>query len=158
MKRLVEKLRGWLEIEAPQGGRIDKFNKLMEQLNRRMIAYETDCGDLIQLREKLHTLELGQDALAQKDSELESLIGRTAQDLQSQITALGSVESPLAKVKPPEEEPIQVMPGHQRWSDRKRAYEASKRKPLITQTGQQIADNARLIAAGVRKSDTESSK
>jgi hypothetical protein len=73
--------------------------------------------------------------------------------LQSQISALANSPESIAPVK---DEPSQIMPGHVRFSDRKRNYEASKRKPLITESGKQIAENSRLIASGTRKPSTKS--
>jgi hypothetical protein len=75
------------------------------------------------------------------------------QALQEQITSLQSIDSPLVKAKPPDPEQSTILSGHVRFSDRKRAYEASKRLPLTTETGKQIEENHRLIASGTRKTE-----
>jgi len=102
---------------------------------------------------RIHTeLPLINERLNKINGEMAAAI----QNLQLQITALTSADGPIAHAKPPEPEPVQMTRGMVRFSDRKRAYEASKRKPVETKAGKQIEENARLIASGTRKVDATS--
>jgi hypothetical protein len=124
-------------------------------------------GDLL---EEQRTLTVGQDALAKgieqmnavitsTDLETRQFVSEAIQNLQQQITELGAPDSPLVKSAADHQGGTReatgqpFMPGHVRFSDRKRAYEASKRKPLETSTGKQIEENSRLIASGTRKTE-----
>jgi hypothetical protein len=80
--------------------------------------------------------------------ELERLQQQSAENFQRQIDALSNTTQPATE---PEEEPAQIMPGHVPWSQRKRQYIESKRAPAMTPTGQQIEENSRLIASGVKQ-------
>ena len=93
-------------------------------------------------------------ALDKFRAETEAMIGETEQRLQAQITELGALDGPLAKpTAKPADTKMQMDPGFVRFSDRKRQWEASKRKPLETSTGKQIEENHRLIASGTRKTE-----
>jgi hypothetical protein len=73
----------------------------------------------------------------------------TAASFQRQIDAL-SQNVPTGTPEKKEEEPAQIMPGHMRWSQRKRQYIEQHRAPATTPAGEQIEANNRLIAAGVK--------
>jgi hypothetical protein len=118
--------------------------------------------------DKLRTIEMGQEAVIERfnelnaamahvDEDLRRFVSEQVQSLQQQIDALTAFDGPLAKSdkKSPEPQPSQIMPGHVRFTDRKRRYEWEKRKPLETETGKQIAENERLINSGTRKEDAQ---
>jgi hypothetical protein len=108
------------------------------------------CGERInQLQESFRTLDAGMTALNEKDLALERQIGESIQALQIQLTEFNR-QLPKITIGPDPAE-VEIMGGHRRFSDRKKDYEAKHRKPVLTETAKQIADNQRKIASGERK-------
>lgn len=138
------RLRRWLGV-GESSGRID-------ELARDVAKLRSQVQDVHQIyKDRFTTLDAGMERLNASDDSLEKLIASTAQDLQGQISDITSPDGPIAQAKPLAEEPVQMHAGHVRFSDRKRQYEADHRRPISTEAGKQIAENARIIASGTRK-------
>jgi hypothetical protein len=156
---LRTRLRNWLGVAAYEQDIQNGFADLRTRLQNAERDNEQLAKDLNEsergLYEKLETLEAGQNGLEREGKRLEGLIRETTEGLQAQIVELGSTSGPLvnAPKKFADEPKTLIDPGFVRFSDRKRQYEASKRRPLETATGKQIEENRRLIASGTRKAD-----
>lgn len=138
------RLRRWLGV-GESSERIDELAKDVAKLRSQV-------QDVHQIyKDRFTTLDAGMERLNASDCSLEKLIASTAQDLQGQISEIISPDGPIAQTRPPAEEPVQMHAGHVRFSDRKRQYEAEHRRPISTEAGKQIAENARIIASGTRK-------
>lgn len=157
IEMLRQGLRQWLGIEERivEGERII-WNRITEvwdvhgELRQKLYDETTHLADLIK------TLDAGMEGLNGADANLMKLISELSANLQSQISELknGPVASYGAHESPTE--PVQMHAGHVRFSYRKRQYEAEHRRPISTEAGKQIAENARIIASGTRKTDDKS--
>lgn len=168
LERVRLRLRDWLGVpealsqEAVTKAILDgcevtvlpRLRELHAATDARLIAIESNQAilraHLSASEDARATCEVGQDALSQKQAELQSLIESSIQNLQSQITALSQMDGPLAGKPKQTEGAMQIMPGMTRFSDRKRNWIAEHRKSLTTEAGKQIEENSRLIASGTR--------
>jgi hypothetical protein len=142
MKRLREWLRNWLGIKAESDAHASEYRTLRREMDEYEKRIDKKLGELAELIGSF--AETAQENLAE-----------TAQNLQTQITDLQSPDGPLAKPKPKakDEDQNMVMPGHTRFSQRKREWERKHALPLKTETTKQIEENTRLIASGTRKTE-----
>jgi hypothetical protein len=132
--RLRQWLRNWLGIEA----NYDLFANAIRRNGEEVIGRIEDL----------------KEAVIDRDQQTRQFVSEAIQNLQQQLNDLASVDGPLAKPeKPSDPKPQQATAGHLRFTDRRRAYEFSKRGAKDTPVGQQIAENDRLIASGTRKAD-----
>lgn len=138
------RLRRWLGV-GESSGRID-------ELARDVAKLRSQVQDVHQIyKDRFNTLDAGMEGLNGADANLMKLISELSANLQSQISELKN--GPLAIYGAPESptEPVQMHAGHVRFSDKKRNWEAEHRRPISTEAGKQIAENARIIASGTRK-------
>lgn len=138
MRALIERFRLWLRSWL---GVKDFPDELAQEVKALQKSRDTQVHKTADLFERVNI------CFARTDK-IEDTLCEATQNLQQQITGLhvSTATAPLKKDEGP-----QVMNGHVRWSDRKRLYEAQHRVPVITQTGKQIEDNNRAIAAGAKQ-------
>lgn len=137
--RLQYHLREWLGINVES----ERISKVQRELTSR----------IDKINQLGNEAKLEATALVGEEGNARSIqIAIAVQSLQLQIDELSNKGVPDAKQENTPSNPI--MAGHTRFTDRKRQYEISKRKPLETETGKQIAENTRLIASGTRKTDS----
>lgn len=138
LRRLIERFRLWLRSWL---GVKDFPAELAQEVKDLQKSRDTQVQKTADLQKRVN------DCFARADK-LENTLCEATQNLQQQITDLhvSTATSPTKKDEGP-----QVMNGHVRFSDRKKMYEAKHRVPVITQTGKQIEDNNRAIAAGAKQ-------